>query len=215
VLAAVTLLAPQTPLLFMGQEFGASTLFAFFADHTENLARQVHAGRREFVAQFGAYADSRLQAMIPDPRAEQTFLDSKLDWAECARNQSMLNLHRDLLHLRATDPVISQQNASAVDGATLNEHCFLARWFDADHGDRLLIVNLDRELPAAPIAEPLLAPMQGCGWQVLWNSESPNYGGLGGYAPVDEDGRGAWRIQAQCAVLLAAVPRITIRETHA
>lgn len=214
-LLALTLLAPQTPMLFMGQEFGASTTFTFFADHTEKLARQVHAGRREFVGQFRAYAEATLQALIPDPGAERTFLSSKLDWSECERNGAMLGLHRDLLRLRADDPVISRQEVDAVDGATLNEHSLVLRWFDADHGDRLLIVNLDCDLPPGSIAEPLLAPPRGSGWQVLWNSEAPQYGGLGWFEPVGEHGRGAWRIQAQCAVLLVAAPRIVIAEVPA
>jgi len=214
-LIAATLLAPQTPMLFMGQEFGASTTFTFFAHHGEMLSRQVHAGRRDFVGQFLAYADARLQALIPDPGAERTFLDSKLDWQECARNRHMLSLHRDLLRLRARDPVISRQDVTRIDGATLSERSFVLRWFDADHGDRLLIVNLEGDLPVGSIAEPLLAPSRGSGWQTLWNSEAPEYGGLGAFEPVADHGRGVWRIQAQCAVLLVAAPRITIPEVTA
>ncbi|MET0535255.1 MAG: malto-oligosyltrehalose trehalohydrolase [Steroidobacter sp.] len=207
-LTALTLLAPQTPLLFMGQEFGARTPFRFFADHTENLSRQVHTGRREFVSQFAAYADSRVQALIPDPGDERSFLDSKLDWAECERNHATLAFHRDLLSLRAKDPVISRQNADAIDGATLNEHALALRWFDADHGDRLLLVNLGGELRAGSIAEPLLAPPRGSGWQLTWSSESPEYGGHGSFDPVADHGRGAWRIQAHSAMLLTAAPRV-------
>ncbi len=68
-LATLMLLAPQTPMLFMGQEFGASTTFTFFADHTAGLSRQVHAGRRKFVGQFAAYADRdcRRRFRIPQP----------------------------------------------------------------------------------------------------------------------------------------------------
>ncbi len=111
--------------------------------------------------------------------------------------------------------MISRQDVTAIDGATLSEHSFVLRWFDADHGDRLLIVNLDHELRAGSIAEPLLAPPRGSGWQMLWHSEAPDYGGLGGFEPVAEHGRGAWRIQAQCAVLLVAAPRIAIPEVPA
>ncbi len=214
-LLALTLLAPQTPLLFMGQEFGASAQFRFFADHTGELASQVHAGRRAFVSQFQAYADPRLQASILDPSAERTFLDSKLDWSECERRPGLLNLHRDLLKLRTSDPVISRQQADSIDGATLSEHCLALRWFDSDHGDRLLIVNLSDELPAGSIAEPLLAPPRGSGWQVRWNSEAPEYGGLGAFEPVAEHGRGAWHVQAQCAVLLVATPRIVASKSPA
>lgn len=212
---ALMLLAPQTPMLFMGQEFSASAAFTFFADHVAALSREVHAGRRDFVSQFAAHAEATLQALIPDPGKERTFSSCKLDWSECERHGAMLNLHRDLLRLRAHDPAISRQDVAALDGATLSEHCLVLRWFDSDHGDRLLIVNLDMELPAGSIAEPLLAPPRGSGWQVLWNSEAPQYGGLGWFEPVAEHGRGAWRIQAQCAVLLVAAPRIAIAEEPA
>jgi maltooligosyltrehalose trehalohydrolase len=214
-LLALTLLAPQTPMLFMGQEFGASTLFTFFADHIEKLSRQVHAGRREFVGQFQAYADSRVQALIPDPSAEQTFLNSKLDWSECERNSAVLALHRDLLRLRARDPAISRQDIDAIDGATLSEHSLVLRWFDAEHGDRLLLVNIDRELPPGSIAEPLLAPPRGCGWHALWSSEATEYGGQGLIPPVADHGHGAWRIQSQSAVLLVATPRLAAPEVLA
>lgn len=209
-LTALTLLAPQTPLLFMGQEFGATTPFTFFADHTEKLSKQVHAGRREFVGQFDAYAEPRAQALIPDPSDERTFLDSKLDWDECERNVAAVTFHRDLLRIRASDPVISRQNVAAIDGATLSEHALVLRWFDADHGDRLLLVNLGREITSESIAEPLLAPSRGSGWRLSWSSESPCYGGQGTFEPVADHGRGAWRIQAQCAALLIAAPRTAV-----
>src|SRR5690606_33709546 len=63
-LTALLLLAPQTPMLFMGQEYGASQPFTFFADHNPELARLVHRGRREFVAQFKPYATERAQERV-------------------------------------------------------------------------------------------------------------------------------------------------------
>ena len=214
-LLSLMLLAPQTPLLFMGQEFGADTIFTFFADHTETLSREVHAGRREFVSQFRAYADASVQEMIPDPASERTFLACKLDWSERGRNQATLALHRDLLQRRATDPVISRQDLRTLDGATLSEHCFALRWFDEQHGDRLLIVNLGAELRQESIAEPLLAAPRGSGWQVSFSSEAPAYGGHGSFAPVADDGYGAWCVQAHSAVLLIASPRIVAVEVPA
>ena len=76
---ALTLLGPQTPMLFMGQEFAASARFMFFADHHEELAALVHEGRREFLSQFRAYADEATQQLVPAPHDEATFVDSKLD----------------------------------------------------------------------------------------------------------------------------------------
>jgi maltooligosyltrehalose trehalohydrolase len=125
--------------------------------------------------------------------------------------------------LRAKDPVISRRRVdlavrnrvaisgvAAIDGATLSEHALALRWFDADHGDRLLLVNFGGELMPGSIAEPLLAPPRGQGWQLLWSSESPQYGGQGTFEPVADHGRGAWRIQSQCAVLLIAAARTAV-----
>jgi maltooligosyltrehalose trehalohydrolase len=201
-LMALTLLGPQTPMLFMGQEFAASARFMFFADHHEELAALVHNGRREFLSQFRAYAGEEIQERVPAPHAEATFLGSKLDWSEVKDHSEALAFHRDLLQLRACDPVIAQQDVSKIDGATLSEQAFLLRWFDAEHGDRLLIINLDRELPLMPPAEPLLAPSRGTTWQLLWSSEEPRYGGHGVAIPVADSGRGEWRLAAQSAVLL-------------
>jgi maltooligosyltrehalose trehalohydrolase len=201
-LMALTLLGPQTPMLFMGQEFAASTRFMFFADHHEELAALVHQGRREFLSQFRAYADEAAQQLVPAPHDEATFVGSKLDWSEAEHNAEALTFHRDLIQLRACDPVIVQQDGSKIDGATLSEQAFVLRWFDAEHGDRLLVVNLDRELPLTPPSEPLLAPTHGANWQLLWSSEDPRYGGHGVTTPVADDGHGDWRLPAQSAVLL-------------
>jgi maltooligosyltrehalose trehalohydrolase len=201
-LMALTLLGPQTPMLFMGQEFAASTRFMFFADHHEELAALVHKGRREFLRQFRAYADEAAQQLVPAPHDEATFRGSKLDWSEAEHNAEALAFHRDLLQLRASDAVIAQQDGSKIDGATLSEQAFVLRWFDPEHGDRLLVVNLDRELPLTPPSEPLLAPPHGANWQLLWSSEEPRYGGHGVTAPVADEGHGDWRLPAQSAVLL-------------
>jgi maltooligosyltrehalose trehalohydrolase len=203
-LMALTLLGPQTPMLFMGQEFAASARFMFFADHHPELAALVHNGRREFLSQFRAYAGEATQQLVPAPHEESTFTGSKLDWSEVESHAEALEFHRDLLQLRACDPVISQQDVAKVDGATLAEQALVLRWSDAEHGDRLLIVNLDREVPLMPPSEPLLAPPHGATWQLLWSSEDPRYGGHGVTMPVAEAGHGEWRLPAQSAVLLVA-----------
>ena len=201
-LMTLTLLGPQTPMLFMGQEFAASARFMFFADHHDELAALVHKGRREFLSQFRAYADEATQQRVPAPHAESTFLGSKLDWSEVEQHAEALAFHRDLLQLRSSDPVISQQDVTKIDGATLSEQALVLRWFDAEHGDRLLVINLDQELPLVPPSEPLLAPSRGATWQLLWSSEEPRYGGHGVTTMVADSGRGEWRLAAQCAVLL-------------
>jgi maltooligosyltrehalose trehalohydrolase len=202
VASTLLLFLPEPPLLFMGQEFAASARFMFFADHHEELAALVHKGRREFLSQFRAYANEAAQERVPAPHEESTFLGSKLDWNEVQQNAAALAFHRDLLQLRACDPVISQQDVTRIDGATLTEHAFVLRWFDAELGDRLLLINLDQELPLPAPSEPLLAPPRGATWQLLWSSEDPRYGGHGVSPPVADSGRGDWRLAAQSAMLL-------------
>jgi maltooligosyltrehalose trehalohydrolase len=203
-LAALTLLAPQTPMLFMGQEFAASTRFMFFADHNPELAGLVHSGRREFLRQFQAYADPAAQALVADPAAPATFMDSKLIWSEAERHAHVVTFHRELLRLRAHDPVISRQDSTCIEGATLSEYAFVLRWFDDEHGDRLLVVNLDRELPRVPASEPLLAPPRGSVWKLAWSSDDPRYGGHGITDPASGS-RGEWRLGAQSTVLFVAI----------
>ena len=94
---ALLLLAPETPLLFMGQEWAASTPFLYFTDHHPALGRQVQEGRREEFAYFPGFSGA-----VPDPQAEQTFRDSVLQWDERRQpaHARMLRLHRHLLALR-------------------------------------------------------------------------------------------------------------------
>jgi maltooligosyltrehalose trehalohydrolase len=201
---ALLLLGPQTPLLFMGQEFLSSHDFMFFADHKPELRRLVHRGRREFMAQFAAYATEAVQAAIRDPGEEQTFLDSKLDWEDVERNAPIVLLHKDLIRLRREDQVFANQDELELDGATLTECAFVLRWFAADEADRLLVVNFGPDATLNPAPEPLLAPPLGRTWQLQWASEDPRYGGHGVIAPVSADGR--WRIPAECAAVLHATP---------
>ncbi|TMG91535.1 MAG: malto-oligosyltrehalose trehalohydrolase, partial [Betaproteobacteria bacterium] len=79
---ACILLAPSPPLLFMGEEFSASTPFLFFCDFSPELASTVTQGRRKQFARFAQFADPALQATIPDPNKEATFERSKLVWSE-------------------------------------------------------------------------------------------------------------------------------------
>jgi maltooligosyltrehalose trehalohydrolase len=200
-ITALLLLAPQTPLLFMGQEFAASQPFAFFADHRPELAVVVHAGRREFLSQFTTYATPSAQQKVPDPAAESTFLASKLDLSERDEHASVYALHKDLLRLRREDPVIAAQARERIDGAVLSAHAFVLRWFDAEQGDRLLVVNLGSELELHPIPEPLLAPPLRSQWQMIWSSDEPRYDGPGALNPNTEE---RWLLPGESAVLLEA-----------
>ena len=96
------LLAPAPPLLFMGEEFAASTPFLFFCDFGPDLAAAVTRGRRAEFARFERFRDPAAQAAIPDPNAAATFSACKLRWDEISRSphSEWLALHRELLALR-------------------------------------------------------------------------------------------------------------------
>jgi maltooligosyltrehalose trehalohydrolase len=105
--AMLLLFLPMTPLLFMGQEWAASSPFLFFSDHEGDLGKAVTRGRREEFRRFRAFADA--VASIPDPQASETFERSKLRWEEREEgvHARVLALHRAMLRLRREDPVLS------------------------------------------------------------------------------------------------------------
>ena len=90
-----------------------------------------------------------------------------------------------------------------LDGAVLGPEAFLIRFFNETSGDRLLLVNLGRDLHLEAGPEPLLAPPEGRRWEILWSSESPRYGGSG-TPPVETDE--GWRIPGHAAVVLFPQP---------
>ena len=202
-LTALLLLAPETPLLFMGQEFGASCPFLFFADHADALAPLVYQGRKAFLAQFPSYATAEVQDQIPDPRAEETFLRSKLDFSERETHVEVYRLHQDLLKLRREDPILALQSREGIDGAVLGAQAFALWFFGKEGDDRLLLVNLGPDLDARPAPEPLLAAGTRDGWRLVWSSDDPRYGGAGIVHPRGPDG---WRLTAGSAVFLSAGP---------
>lgn len=181
-LTALVLLAPGTPLLFQGQEFAASAPFLYFADHHGELGEAVRKGRHEFYRQFPPLAQPAMESALGDPADPATFERCKLDLTERETHAPVYRLHRDLLRLRREDPVFRAPEPRGVDGAVLGPEAFLLRFFEtpgAAGDDRLLLVNLGRDLPLTPAPEPLLAPPEGARWQILWASEEPAYGGSG------------------------------------
>lgn len=100
--SALLLLAPETPLLFMGQEWAASSPFQFFTDHNAQLGPLVSEGRRREFAHFPEFSDEAARVAIPDPQAEETFLRSKLRWDErtAPAHQAVLRWYQRLIALR-------------------------------------------------------------------------------------------------------------------
>ena len=203
-MTALLLLGPRTPLLFQGQEFGATTSFCFFSDvGDDKLKEAVRKGRFEFLAQFPSSAGEEIQARIGVPHDPRTFARSKLDWSERERNGSLCYLHRDLLRLRREDSRLSRQIVGGVDGSVLGAESFLLRFSSDQNDDRLLIVNFGRRQRLVPAPEPLLAPPSGLEWELLWSSESARYDGPG---TVDLATEEEWILPAEVAFVLRPRP---------
>jgi len=201
-LTALLLLGPQTPMLFQGEEFAASSPFLFFADHRPELIELVRKGRSEFLGQFASLKSATTRALFTDPGDPRTFAQCKLDHGERERNGPILALHRDLLTLRRDDPVLSAPDDESVDGAVLSTQAFVLR-MTRGHEERLLVVNLGEPLVLTRMPEPLLAPPAGMKWRVRWSSEDPSYGGLG--LPEFASTMEGWSFPGGCAVLFAPV----------
>ena len=112
--SALLLLLPETPLLFMGQEWAASTPFLYFTDHHSELGRLVTEGRRREFAAFAAFADPARRERIPDPQAESTFAASRLRWDERTQepHASTWRWYQRLLWLRRTHPALAAPHGS-------------------------------------------------------------------------------------------------------
>ena len=204
-LAALLLLMPGTPMLFQGQEFGASSPFLYFADHRPELAEAVRKGRAEFVSQFPSLGAAEVQERLPMPHDEETFVASRLDWSEYERHVAQRRLHQDLLALRRSDVAFRAQEPGAVDGAVLGDEVFALRFMTPQPDDeRLLVVNLGIDMRRGSIAEPLVAPPDEREWVTAWSSEHPDYGG-GGTPRVS--GPQGWHVPGHSAIVLRPVAK--------
>jgi maltooligosyltrehalose trehalohydrolase len=118
--SALLLCLPETPLLFMGQEWAATAPFRYFTDHSGELGRAVSEGRRREFASFAAFGEHD----IPDPQEDETFTSSILDWEEMARDPhaSVWQLYRQLIALRRAAPGTQSHaavRARPIDADTL------------------------------------------------------------------------------------------------
>lgn len=198
-MTALLLLGPWTPLLFQGEEFGASSPFLYFSEvGDEKLREAVKKGRFEFLAQFPSAASEDVQAALAVPYEIETFRRCKLDWSEREKNQALSNLHLDLIKLRHEDSRLCRQSKGGIDGAVLRSESFVLRYFGEANDDRLLVVNLGSREELTPVPEPLLAPPADCTWEILWTSESRRYGGPGA-VNIDPDEK--WVLPAESALV--------------
>lgn len=168
VASTLVLFAPETPLLFMGQEFAASTPFSFFTDMPEHLGKLVTEGRRREFREFGAFGDEQLRDSIPDPQARLTFERSKLRLAERYRNEGMYKLYRDLIALRRSEIALKNSDRTEMDVTALGaETISLTRFGEGQH--LWLIANFGPETTVD----------QDGSWHEVLSTQEPQYGGTG------------------------------------
>jgi len=166
--AALVLCSPYTPMLFMGEEWGASTPFQFFTSHPEpELGRATAEGR---TAEFAAHGWDA--ADVPDPQDPQTFTASTLDWSELADapHDRVLAVYRHLLTLRRARPELTDPWLTSFD-VTYDED---ARWIVLHRGDLRVVCNL------SPV--PVRVPVTGA---VLLAWEDPQNDSAGTTVPAE------------------------------
>jgi maltooligosyltrehalose trehalohydrolase len=202
-MTALLLLGPWTPLLFQGEEFGASRPFMFFADLGDASVREaIRKGRAEWLAPFLSLTEEQALRTLPAPDDPEVFARCKLDFSEREKNRQLYDLHIDLLKLRREDSRFRQQKSGSVDGAVLGTTSFLLRYFSKESDDRLLLVNFGERQELHPASEPLLAPPSRCRWESLWTSESSRYGGEDAAVIASPK---QWCLPAESAVALRPV----------
>jgi malto-oligosyltrehalose trehalohydrolase len=151
--AGLVLTAPYTPMLFMGEEWGADTPWQYFTDHVDPwLADTVARGRREEFARHGWAASD-----VPDPQDPATFARSKLDWAQpCEKpHAAILGWYRELIALRRARPELTDPRLDRVRA-------------DYDDQDRWIVVHRGRLRIAANLSQsPQRLPLGARGTGVL------------------------------------------------
>jgi malto-oligosyltrehalose trehalohydrolase len=189
--AVIYLLAPQVPMLFMGEEWAAAQPFPFFCDFENKLAEAVRNGRRQEFAKFPEFQDEKARERIPDPTAEATFLSAKLVWDDRSRvpHCQWLDWYRRVLQTRKVEiiPKLAHAEGNSSEFQAFGEGAFRVAWRFGDGSTLTLLANLSntslhRSSPGRPIwmegvidqAGGTLGP-----WSVIWTIEEGARGTAG------------------------------------
>ena len=175
--AVTTLLlcAPETPLLFMGQEWAATTPFLYFTDHRPQLGQLVTDGRRREFGGFAAFASAGARARIPDSQAASTHLASRLRWEEPDRepHRSTLRLYRALLALRRSERALRCSDGSRFEVVAASEDALV---FGRTPNGGTAVLGLIQLRGSGTVdlgLHPGLVPPGGGPWRVLLTTEDP------------------------------------------
>ena len=178
--SALLLLCPHIPMLFMGEEYGATQPFLYFTSHlTPELADAVRRGRREEFARFPAFSDPATRERIPDPNAEQTFLDSVPkpdDETAVAWSQRT----RVLLEIRREEIIPRLAGAKSLGAEVLGQAAVKARWRMSDGTVLMMAINLHN----APAAVDFDKLADGKGGRILFATEGVEEAVVSGNLPA-------------------------------
>ncbi|HJU67993.1 MAG TPA: malto-oligosyltrehalose trehalohydrolase [Gemmatimonadaceae bacterium] len=182
--AALLLLSPYVPLLFMGEEYGETNPFQYFVSHGDpELIKAVREGRKKEFEHFGWGDD------VPDPQAVETFARSRLDRSrlEIEEHAGLHTLYRDLLRLRRNAPALRPGSIEPRVAHDEGDGWITLELMSEERRPSLMVLfNLserDRQVPAATSAPG--------SWRLLMSTEGEMYGGGGGAPPCLPQNGGA------------------------
>ena len=164
--AALLLLSPYVPLLFMGEEYGETNPFQYFVSHgDEKLVAAVREGRKKEFEAFG-WGDE-----VPDPQAEETFARSKLDWRKPGRSphKELRALYRDLLRLRQMEPALRPGDATVSVRNDAARRWVTVELAPADGNAVVALFNLSESRQPVPL------PNDDDGWDPLLSTDDAPY----------------------------------------
>jgi maltooligosyltrehalose trehalohydrolase len=170
-------------MLFMGQEWGASSPFIFFTDHNEELGKLITKGRREEFKDFAAFHSREARSRIPDPQDPKSFLDSKLVWDELGdeKKSRTLDLYRKCLALRRSEPAFRPDSRETWYAEALAMGAGALR-FKGAASDWLLLFDLVGGHNGSLADEWICKPRAPQGWTVVLSTNEKQFGGTGACA---------------------------------
>ena len=168
-MAAAVMVSPYLPMLFMGEEWSASTPFQYFVSHSdEHLIQAVREGRK------AEFKDFHGDGEAPDPQSEETFLTSRLDWDELAKepHRHMLNYYRALITLRKKLPALKYPERGNLAVNIDEQMNLLTLRRTCEEQDLICLMNFSQVSQTPSVEEDFRE------WQQVFNSADPYWQGL-------------------------------------
>lgn len=168
-MAGAVMISPYIPLLFMGEEWSESNPFQYFVSHTDpELVEAVRKGRKEEFASFHAAGEA------PDPQAEATFNNSKLQWHlhDQEQHRTMLQYYKALIQLRKTHPVLNTLDRTQLDVTydAAVQTLILTRWQEEE--EIVCFLNFSKKTVST------LLPAHKERWEKIFDSAVAEWGGI-------------------------------------